>query len=73
MQGSVVMSEVADPGASGLFLIHGHTNNPREGLAENYYGMSRLQGGKWYLKEASSTLLSPRVMVVLTKKLASSA
>lgn len=71
MQGSLVMIEVADPGASSVFLIHGHTNNPREGLAENYCLMSRLQAGKWYLKGASSTLFLPRVMVVLTKKLAS--
>jgi len=70
-QGSVVVIEMADSGASALFLIHGHTDNPREGLAENDYIMSWLQAGKWYLKEASSMLFSPRVMAVLIKKLVS--
>lgn len=28
--------KAADPGASDLFLIHGHTNSPREVLAESY-------------------------------------
>lgn len=49
----------------------GHTNNAREGLAENDCIMSRSQAGKWHLKEACSTLFSPRVMAVLIKKQAS--
>lgn len=36
VQGSVDVTEGADPGAAGLFLTHSDTNKPREGLAENY-------------------------------------
>lgn len=55
----------------GFWSLPGHTNNTREGLAENDCIMSRSQAGKWHLKEACSMLFSLRVMVVLIKKLAS--
>lgn len=69
MQGSVDVTEGADPGASGFSLIHCDTNKPREGPAKNHWVMPSWQAGKRHLKEASSALLSPRVALFFPKEL----